>query len=267
MLTKHHGFGNDFLVVFHPHVDDLAELARVVCDRRRGIGADGLLVGESTPSASAQMVLYNADGGRAEMSGNGIRCFAQALAMRRGDQLPLPDGITVLTDAGVRRVDLAPTDDPHTVSASVDMGRLTPIDPPSGWAALGVLADRPVAHVSVGNPHGVVAVDDAGAVDLLPLGQRVPDINLEVVEPGPEPHAVTMRVHERGVGITQACGTGAVAAAWAASTWGLARPQRGELVVHMDGGDAIVALDRPQPGHATLTGPATYVATIEIPRP
>ena len=84
VLTKHHGFGNDFLVVFHPHVDDLGELARVVCDRRRGIGADGLLVGASAPSASAsaQMVLYNADGGRAEMSGNGIRCFAQALAMR-----------------------------------------------------------------------------------------------------------------------------------------------------------------------------------------
>lgn len=267
VLTKHHGFGNDFLVAFHPDVDDLPDLARDLCDRRRGIGADGLLVGESTPSASAQMVLYNADGGRAEMSGNGIRCFAQALAMRRGDRLPVRDGITVLTDAGVRRVDLRRSDDPHTVLASVDMGPLTPIDPPDGWAALGVLADRPVAHLSVGNPHGVVAVDDAGAVDLLPLGRRVPDVNLEVVEPGPGPHAVTMRVHERGVGITQACGTGAVAAAWAASVWGLARPHHGELVVHMAGGDAIVALDRPQPGHATLTGPATYVATIEVPRP
>ena len=110
--------------------------------------------------------------------------------------------MTVLTDAGLRRVDLQPTDDPHTVLASVEMGRLMPIDPPAGWAALGVLPDRPVAHLSVGNPHGVVAVDDVEAIDLAPLGRRVPDINLEVVAPGPEPHAVTMRVHERGVGIT-----------------------------------------------------------------
>ncbi|MDP9465426.1 MAG: diaminopimelate epimerase, partial [Actinomycetota bacterium] len=65
-LTKHHGLGNDFLVAFHPHVDDLPALARRVCDRRRGIGADGLLVGESEPGRAARMVLYNGDGSRAE---------------------------------------------------------------------------------------------------------------------------------------------------------------------------------------------------------
>jgi diaminopimelate epimerase len=263
-LTKHHAFGNDFLVTFHPGIADLPALARHVCDRRRGVGADGLLIGESDPDLSARMVLYNADGGRAEMSGNGVRCFAHALAMRRGDRLP--NGMSIATDAGPRHVDLEPTDDPSTVYATVDMGTPLSIEPPAGWVGLGVLPDRPVAHLSVGNPHSVVAVEDVAAVDIEALGRRLPDVNLEVVEPGPEPHAVTMRVHERGVGVTEACGTGAVAAAWAARSWGLAGPRDGELVVHMDGGSAIVALDRPEPGRAMLAGPSTYIATIEIPR-
>ena len=95
----------------------------------------------------------------------------------------------------------------------------------------------------------------------------MPDINLEIIEPGPEPNAVTMRVHERGAGITEACGTGAVAAAWAAAEWGLVSAGLQELVVHMDGGSARVALHRPVVGRVTLTGPATYVARIEIPIP
>lgn len=264
-LTKHHGFGNDFLVVFHPPDVDLPQLARRLCDRRRGIGADGLLVGESDPHHAAQMTLFNADGGPAEMSGNGIRCFAQALAARRGDVLPA--ALSVRTDGGPRTVHLAPTEDPTTIRASVGMGRLDRIHPPTGWDALGVLPDRPVVHVSVGNPHSVVAVEDVRLVDLGALGEGIPNTNLEVIEPGPEPHAVTMRVHERGVGITAACGTGAVAAAWAADAWGLARRRAGELVVHMDGGSAIVVLDRPEAGHATLSGPATYIATIEAPCP
>ena len=101
-------------------------------------------------------------------------------------------------------------------------------------------------------------------VDLEALGRQVPQVNLEIVEPGPEPDAVTMRVHERGIGVTEACGTGACAAAWAAAAWGLARPQEGEITVHMDGGDARVRLDTPAPGRVTLTGPATFVGSIEV---
>ena len=108
---------------------------------------------------------------------------------------------------------------------------------PAGWAAIGAHPDRPVAHLGLGNPHTVVGVDDVTAVDLLALGRQVPDINLEIVEPGPEPDAITMRVHERGAGITQACGTGAAAAAWAAERWGLVNAGLTELVVHMDGGE------------------------------
>ena len=126
-LTKHHGLGNDFLVAFHPDVDDLPALARRLCDRRRGIGADGLLVAESHEGYAARMTLYNADGSRAEMSGNGIRCFAQALASRRGD---LSDQL-ILTDAGDRLVVLEATDDPATITARVEMGDVSTLDEPS----------------------------------------------------------------------------------------------------------------------------------------
>jgi diaminopimelate epimerase len=262
-LTKHHGLGNDFLVLFADDVDALAgaDLARRLCHRTRGIGADGLLVGTMDDGSETRMVLYNADGSRAEMSGNGIRCFAQAVAARRGRLAPL----TILTDAGPRHVELQPTEDPRTVLASVDMGEVADIAEPAGWADIGTNPDRPVAHLGLGNPHTVVGVDDVHAVDLLGLGRQVPDVNLEIVEPGPEPDAITMRVHERGAGITEACGTGAAAAAWAAARWGLVDGHVEELLVHMDGGSARVALHRPGPGRVTLTGPATFVASIEIP--
>jgi len=259
-LTKHHGLGNDFLVVFHPGIADLPALARQLCDRRRGVGADGLLVGESADGYAAQMVLYNADGSRAEMSGNGIRCFAQALAMRRGDT----QDQLIVTDAGERLVTFSVTDHPQIVHASVDMGTVVDIAEPADWSAIGADALRPVRHLSLGNPHAVVGVDEVATVDLLALGQIVPYINLEIVEPGPEPHAITMRVHERGAGITEACGTGACASAWAASEWGLVAAADKEIVVHMDGGDAKVRLHHPLPGHVTLIGPAQYVATIVV---
>ena len=73
-----------------------------------------------------------------------------------------------------------------------------------------------------------------------------------------------MRVHERGAGITEACGTGACAAAWAAASWGLVPGRSDEITVHMDGGDARVRLDQPGPGRVTLIGPVTFVATIEV---
>lgn len=262
-LTKHHGLGNDFLVVFHPGVADVPDLARRLCDRRTGIGADGLIVAESEPDHAARMILFNADGSRAEMSGNGIRCFAQALATRRGD---LNDQL-IATDAGDRLVTLAATGDPSVIHATIDMGQVQELAEPAGWWQLGTHPDRPVAHVGLGNPHTVVGVDDVNGVDLLALGRLVPDINLEIIEPGPEPHAITMRVHERGAGITAACGTGAVAAAVAARRWGLVNREVSEIDVHMDGGAATVTLDRPVRGRALLSGPSTYVATVEVPQP
>ena len=115
----------------------------------------------------------------------------------------------------------------------------------------------------MGNPHSVVGVDDVAVVDLGDLGAKVPQVNLEIIEPGPETNAVTMRVHERGAGITAACGTGACAAAVAARSWGLVPPTEPEVIVHMDGGTAKVALTDDVPSRAILTGPATFVASIE----
>jgi diaminopimelate epimerase len=259
-LTKHHGLGNDFLVAFDPGIADLAELARRLCDRRRGIGADGLLVAGEADGYAARMTLFNADGSRAEMSGNGIRCFAQALAARRGE---LSDQL-ILTDAGDRLVELSATDDPATITARVAMGEVSPLDAPAGWSALGCHPDRPVAHLSLGNPHSVVGVDEVAVVDLGLLGSQVPQVNLEIVEPGPEPNAITMRVHERGAGITEACGTGACAAAYAARSWGLVARSVDEVVVHMDGGTATVSFHADAPERAILTGPATFVAEVHV---
>ncbi|MEZ5247816.1 MAG: hypothetical protein R2713_00940 [Ilumatobacteraceae bacterium] len=146
-LTKHHGLGNDFLVVFHPPVPParLPALAVALCDRRTGIGADGLLVAESEPGMAARMWLYNADGSRAEMSGNGIRCFAQALALRRGDL----DGQTILTDAGDRHVRLVATDRADTIEASVDMGEIRAGSEPEGWAGS---APTPIVRCCTSTP-------------------------------------------------------------------------------------------------------------------
>lgn len=264
-ITKHHALGNDFLVVFDPDVAtaDLPAWARHLCDRRRGVGADGLLIGTAAAGYAARMVLYNADGSRAEMSGNGIRCFAQAVARRDGNL----DDQLILTDAGERLVTVQPAESPVTLLASVDMGPVGTLEEPAGWAGLGCHPDRPVAHLSLGNPHSVVGVDDVGDVDLAALGSQVPQVNLEIVAPGDAQHEVRMRVHERGVGITEACGTGAAASAFAAARWGLATPRDGKLTVVMDGGSATVTLDAPAPGRVTLTGPATYVATIEVSQP
>jgi diaminopimelate epimerase len=280
-LSKHHGLGNDFLVVFADelpaevvaHQPSLAAFAVLVCDRRRGVGADGLLVaepgepdvGRGFPATDARMSLYNADGSRAEMSGNGIRCFVQAVAQRDD-----PDGEQrswrIATDAGVRVVEVEPTGD-RTIVASVDMGLVGVGLPPVGWADVGCHPDRPVAHLSTGNPHTVVGVDDVDIVDLAVLGGKVPDTNLEIVAPTDDPATVRMRVHERGAGITEACGTGACASAWAARSWGLVPAGVPEITVVMDGGSARVRLDQPAPGHATLVGPAVHVADVTVPSP
>ena len=271
-LTKHHGLGNDFLVLLDaPSADsavDLAALARRLCDRRRGLGADGLLIaspadaslGDRSDGRAVRMTLFNADGSRAEMSGNGIRCFAQAIAAERGD---LGD-LLVHTDAGDRTVTMTATDEPDTIVAKVDMGEVVRIEEPAGWPTLGCHPDRPVMHLSLGNPHSVVGVDEVGVVDLLALGGKVPQVNLEIVEPGPEATAITMRVHERGAGITEACGTGACAAAFAARSWGLVAGGSDEVTVHMDGGTAIVGFDAAVASRVSLTGPATLVATIQV---
>jgi len=275
-VSKFDAWGNDFLVLDLAEVDayrsaaapvndtpDWAAVARAWCDRSSGVGADGLLLLQRIDDVNARMKLYNSDGSSAEMSGNGARCFAHALF--RADDARGERVYRLHTDAGERQVTVGAQSD-DSVMASVDMGEVTRIGEPEGWGRVGTHPDRPVMHVSVGNPHTVVGVEDVNAVNLAQLGQMIPQVNLEIIEPGPKLNSITMRVHERGAGITQACGTGACASAWAAVWWGLVPQQteRCEVVVHMPGGDAVVTLNAPTRGRVMLTGPAKFVGTFEV---
>ena len=276
-VSKFDAWGNDFLVLDVAQlrsagVDEAAvawsEVSRAWCNRASGVGADGLLLLERIDDVNARMRLYNSDGSTAEMSGNGARCFAHALF--RSDAARGERVYRLHTDAGVREVTVGEQDSTSVV-ATVDMGEVSTIDAPANWAAIGAHPDRPVVHVSVGNPHTVVGVDDVDLVDIGQLGRQVPQVNLEIIAPGPGRNAITMRVHERGAGITQACGTGACASAWAALRWGLvsSTTERVEVTVHMLGGDAVVTLNAPEAGRVALTGPAQYVdsydASLEAP--
>lgn len=257
-LTKHHGLGNDFLVLVdlagrHP-VD--GALARALCDRHRGIGADGLIrVTAGTDGADVTMQLRNADGSLAEMSGNGIRCLAQAV--RDAGAVEGPD-LRVATPAGVRRVTLLGADAPGVVQVSVDMGpaKVGPEEPQPS-------SDRGVRPVDMGNPHLVVWGPAFATDDVVGMGAEIESrtpggVNVEFVTVGPGPDEITMRVWERGVGETQACGTGACAAAAALHEWGLVGSR---VVVHQPGGDAEVEL---RDDTVILTGPSELIARIEV---
>src|SRR3954452_19337478 len=152
-FTKHHGLGNDFLVMLD--LDDTrpvsSELARAVCDRHRGVGADGVLrVTKGRPGCDVTMHLLNADGSRAEMSGNGISCLVQAV---RHAKLVRSSQVIVATDAGPRRVAAAGSGDWRVDRMTVDMGPAKVLDDDTDW--LGVPANA-AARVDVGNPHLVL---------------------------------------------------------------------------------------------------------------
>jgi diaminopimelate epimerase len=222
-LTKHHGLGNDFLVLLDLDGTQPVSpaLARAVCDRHRGVGADGLMrVTDGsrlgTTDCDVTMELLNADGGRAEMSGNGISCLVQAV---RRAGMTWTDDVVVATDAGPRTVTARPTDHPDVERMTVDMGPAKVVDD-DDWLETDALR---IARVDVGNPHLVLSVHDIDKVDLAALGLRANEtipggINVELcaVEAA---DAVTMAVYERGVGLTEACGTGACAVAAAATHW------------------------------------------------
>ena len=234
ILTKHHGLANDFLILIDQEDrfgDAHAQMAVALCDRRTGIGADGLI----RLGPGMRMHLHNADGSRAEMSGNGIRCLAQAIidnGIHGGPEFE------IITDAGPKWVSTS-----YTGQFTVDMGRATV-----------VAIDDDHAEVDTGNPHLVLR--DTGQ-DLLALGQEHPDVNVELISG--EGFEITMRVHERGAGITQACGTGSCASAVAAHAWGLTGTT---VTVHNPGGDLTVEIKEET---TLLTGPAVFIARIEVP--
>jgi len=279
-LTKHHGLANDFLVA----LDELngraltvdGDLAAKLCDRRQGIGADGLIHGaapEPESDADVVMVLYNADGGRAEMSGNGIRCLAQAVALAREER---ELHLRIATDGGVRLVSVRAADaDDQVAHAEAHMGRVGP--GPEVPAAVVERLGRPgpahalrFATADVGNPHLVVEVADPGAVDLAEVGawiegQFVAGINVEFASAAADERVVIMAVWERGAGITEACGTGACATASVFEAWHrLPVSPDGDptIWVAMPGGEAAIRLLGD--GEAVLAGPVHHVATLEV---
>jgi diaminopimelate epimerase len=264
-LTKHHGAGNDFLVFLD--ADGRRPLSpaevRVLCDRHRGLGADGVLrVVRGGAGAALTMDLRNADGGPAEMSGNGIRCLVQA-AVDGGWVVPGP--VTVATPGGVRTVLYRTDERPGLGFGSVDMGAAT-LGPELDVGELPeevAPAIRFARTVGMGNPHIVLfgAPVDADIVATVgpPLEHSVAGrANVEFVWPATDSDTLTMRVWERGVGETLACGTGACAAVAAAHSWGLV----GSVVlVHSPGGTLQVGLGT---DGIVLTGPTQKVADVVV---
>ncbi len=246
-LQKWHGAGNDFLVEVLEHGTAPwwdASRVRAVCQRSTGVGADGLLL--ATVGSEVTMVLYNADGSRAEMSGNGARCLAAAV--RRATRGTWRE-LDLHTDAGVRHVSL--TGDRDAGTGLVDMGDVTIGPGPEGTLGSAV----------VGNSH-LVVLDDSTWTDEL-RAQRAHEwasawggANVEFITPVTRDR-IMLRVFERGVGWTLACGTGSCAVGAVARHHGLCDDV---VTVANPGGDLDVRLVGQR---ATLSGPYQFVANVE----
>lgn len=259
-FVKGHGTENDFVLLpdLAGELDLTTRRVRALCDRRAGIGGDGVLrvvraaavpdAPQDVPGDAWFMDYRNADGSLAEMCGNGVRVFARYLAVAG---LVTPGEVAVGTRAGVRRVMVHSTGD-----VTVDMGLAKVLE--SSTALLGGISYPGIA-VHVGNPHLACVLDDA--LDALDLSvapgynaQLFPHgVNVEFVQ-RLDSHAVRMRVFERGVGETRSCGTGTVAAAVAALR--ADGTSEGEQSVQLPGG---VVQVRVSAETAMLTGPAVLV--------
>ncbi|MCY4424858.1 MAG: diaminopimelate epimerase [Acidimicrobiaceae bacterium] len=274
-LHKLHGLGNDFLVALvdeMPGDADAARTAGALCHRRRGVGADGLIFAVLDPAAAeadrfATMRLWNSDGSPAEMSGNGLRCLAHAIAVTLA---AAELDIVVNTVAGPRRCSIRPIEIPGTVVGTTEMGSLGPGPLPDRLsrspeaAVAGILGPGAIERwdtIDVGNPHAVLSVADPAAVPLPEAGPAVEalfsggmNVHFGAVTGADE---VTLGVWERGAGATAACGTGAVAAAAVFHRWGEVGHN---VTVRMAGGNARVDLSGP----VTLTGESTYVAAVDV---
>ena len=252
-----HGAGNDFIILDPGEIEgvgDLGVLARKVCDRHFGVGADGLLIPAPSDVADLEMVYLNSDGSPSEMCGNGLRCLAR---YARDYEIVDGDALTVATGAGVKKVLLF-----EDGSSRVNMG------PP-------VLGDEVELHgfrfsrVSMGNPHAVAFLESEAEVDALDLGGVGPVVerdpafpegtNVEFAYPRSSDE-VRMRIWERGAGETLASGSGSCATAVAAIQRGLVTsPVR----LILDGGSVEIGWSGPgEPVY--MTGPAEYVCEGEL---
>lgn len=268
-FTKMHGLGNDYVYVncFEEKIGNPPAVSRFVSDRHFGIGSDGLIMINPSKTADFEMEMYNADGSRGEMCGNGIRCVAKYVY-----DYGLTDKtqISVETLGGIKYLDLT-VEDGKVSLVKVDMGKpeleadLIPI-----ISEREQVIDEPIevdgkeyhmTGVSMGNPHAVIYVDDVKGLDLEKIGpkfenhERFPKrINTEFVH-CIDRQTVEMRVWERGSGETLACGTGACAVAVSSILNNLTDTQ---VTVKLLGGDLQIEWDR-EKDRVFMTGPATVV--------
>ncbi len=267
-FTKMHGISNDYIYVnaFDTQLPDPARVARQVSQRRTGIGGDGLILICPSETAHARMEMYNVDGSRGEMCGNGIRCVGKYLY---DHGIATDNPLRVDTDAGLKVLFLE-VEDGRVARVTVDMGEPILDGPQIPVAAEGRIVNQPldvdgqayaVTCVSMGNPHCVTFVDDVEAIELEKIGpqfERHPffpnRVNTEFLQVG-SPSALNMRVWERGSGETWACGTGACAAAVAAV---LNEKSERRVTVHLRGGDLAIEW-RAQDNHVYMTGAAEEV--------
>ncbi|MDQ7779467.1 MAG: diaminopimelate epimerase, partial [Planctomycetota bacterium] len=282
-FVKMHGLGNDFVLVRRKGRLDTQAASRLavrLCDRRRGIGADGLIFVLPSARADFRMRIFNADGSEPEMCGNGIRCIAR---FARDERLTAKQSISIETLAGIKRVSIAGRLVTVDMGAPVVEAAAIPVrwpkdrvveEPLAVPRALLARADGGrssrqaalrITCVSMGNPHCVVFVRDVRA---FPVGTVGPFLerhrifprrtNVEFVEVLSR-GAIAQRTWERGVGETDACGTGACAAAYAAF---ITRRTGRNVAVHLRGGALRISLA--DSGRLMMTGPAERVFAGEF---
>ncbi len=271
-FTKMHGLGNDYVYIdcFAESVVEPAALARAISDRHRGVGSDGLILICPSDKADLRMEMYNADGSRAQMCGNGIRCVGK-YAFEHG--LCRSNPMSIETDDGVRHVELIRGGD-AVKAVRVDMGR--PVLAPSAlpcnlsgdqvverdFSAAGRLYK--ITCVSMGNPHAVIFVDDLELIDLPAAGSAIENheafperTNVHFVRVD-SPSEARMISWERGSGATQACGTGACAVCVAGV---LTERLERHSTIQLPGG--ALDIEWADDEHVFMTGPAVEVFTGE----
>jgi diaminopimelate epimerase len=282
-FTKMHGIGNDYVYVdgTKETIENPSETAIKVSDRHFGIGSDGLIIIMPSDAADFEMVMYNADGSRGKMCGNGIRCVAKYVY---DHGMTDKKEIAIDTLAGVKYIQVETDEHNKVAAARVDMGEplLQPSEIPVDLSVQRPFkADRVINEeiryqdgksmkgtcVSMGNPHCVIFLEedvrDMRIEDIGPLFEKNPvfpdRVNTEFVNVLDRGH-VRMRVWERGSGETLACGTGACAVAVAAVLNGYTDRH---VVVSLSGGDLDIVWDEAS-GHVFMTGPAATVFEGEI---
>ena len=275
-FTKMHGAGNDYIFVenFKNSIKNPSKLAVEMSDRNFGIGSDGLILIMKSEIADFRMRMFNSDGSESEMCGNGIRCFAKYVYDKR---ITDKDRINIETGGNIKHLVLK-VKNRHVESVKVDMGE--PIlqrerIPMIGDAGMVInenlhLPDGvtfSITSVSMGNPHVVIYVEDAGNFPVAKYGPIIEHLNLFPNRTNVEfvqilsPKEVIQRTWERGAGETMACGTGASAVTVAGV---LTRQTDRKITVHLRGGDLKTEWNE-KSNHVFLTGPAVEVFTGEWP--